>query len=174
MPIKLRVTHGSDAHAPEVHVFDRETVMIGRDESNLLALPDPSRIVSKHHAEVRETEQGYELVDLGSKNFTYLNGKRLTSGHPSPLRDGDRFKIGEFEIAFEKTVAADEDRTVFAARFDDTPEETREEPAPPTPAAPPASTAPDPPAEQGEPARTAFLPFSPMGAPPAWGSDAPP
>jgi predicted component of type VI protein secretion system len=120
MPIKLLVTHTGDDAATEEHVFHQETVMIGRDAANVLTLPDPSRIVSKHHAEIRPADDGgYELVDLGSKNFTYYNGKRLTSGQPVRLSPGDQFKIGEFEVVFdlEAPRMADEAPTVFAAAF---------------------------------------------------------
>jgi predicted component of type VI protein secretion system len=128
MPIKLLVTHAGD-DTPDEYVFDEETVMIGRDGSNLLTLPDPARIVSKHHAEIRTTDDGaYELVDLGSKNFTYLNGKRLVSGQPSPIRSGDRFKVGDFEIDFQAVAAPDPEgeRTVFAATFSNPFEEPAE------------------------------------------------
>ncbi|MEP0548441.1 MAG: FHA domain-containing protein [Rhodothermales bacterium] len=121
MPIKLLVTHSGDNNAaPDEYVFDQETVMIGRDNANLLTLPDPARVVSKHHAEIRESDAGFELVDLGSKNFTYLNGKRLTSGQPTLLNPGDRFKIGEFEVQFfpEAPSAPEEQRTVFIASFE--------------------------------------------------------
>ena len=121
MPIKLLVTHSGDSNAaPDEYRFEEETVMIGRDNANLLTLPDPARVVSKHHAEIRESAAGFELVDLGSKNFTYLNGKRLTSGQPTLLNPGDRFKIGEFEILFypEAPSAPEEQRTVFVAAFE--------------------------------------------------------
>ncbi len=121
MPIKLLVTHSGDSNAaPDEYVFDQETVMIGRDNANLLTLPDPARVVSKHHAEIRESDAGFELVDLGSKNFTYLNGKRLISGKPTLLNPGDRFKIGEFEVQFfpEAPSAPEEQRTVFVAAFE--------------------------------------------------------
>ena len=121
MPIKLLVTHSGDSNAaPDEYIFDQETVMIGRDNANLLTLPDPGRVVSKHHAEIRESVAGFELVDLGSKNFTYLNGKRLNSGKPTLLSPGDRFKIGEFEIVFypEAPSAPEENRTVFVASFE--------------------------------------------------------
>ncbi len=119
MPIKLLVSHSGDDAPPDVYVFDQPAVTIGRDGENLLTLPDPGRVVSKRHAEVRDTGGAYELVDLGSKNFTFLNGARLTSGQPTPLAPGDGFTVGEFEVRFYpvETPAPDADRTVFAASF---------------------------------------------------------
>lgn len=119
MPIKLLVTRTGEGAEPEEYVFDQATVTIGRDNANPLTLADPARVVSKQHAEVRDTGAAYELVDLGSKNFTYLNGRRLASGEPATLSPGDAFTIGDFEIRFypEAPAPPDLDRTVFAAGF---------------------------------------------------------
>ena len=119
MPIKLLVTHAGDDAPPDEYVFDQATVSIGRDSANQLTLPDPARVVSKHHAEVRDTGGAYQLVDLGSKNFTFLNGARLASGEPAVLSPGDAFTIGDFEIRFYPEAASEPelDRTVFAVGF---------------------------------------------------------
>ncbi|MEM1043047.1 MAG: FHA domain-containing protein [Bacteroidota bacterium] len=119
MPIKLLVTHTGDSGAPDEYVFDQGPVTIGRDGDNALTLPDPSRVLSKHHAEVRGTDGAYYLADLGSKNFTFLNGKRLPSDQPARLSPGDSFKLGDFEVTFYPQAAPEprDDRTVFAASF---------------------------------------------------------
>ncbi len=119
MPIKLLVTHAEDEGSPDEYVFDQDTVTIGRDGDNHLTLPDPARIVSKRHAEVRDTGGGYLLADLGSKNFTFLNGNRLPSDQPARLSPGDRFTVGDFELRFypEAAPSPNDDRTVFAASF---------------------------------------------------------
>src|ERR1700676_1200364 len=51
---------------------------IGRSPDNDIVVPD--LIVSRHHAELRETCDGqYEIVDLGGHNGTFVNGRRVTS-----------------------------------------------------------------------------------------------
>ena len=51
---------------------------IGRSPDNDIVVPD--LIVSRHHAELRETRDGqYEIVDLGGHNGTFVNGRRVTS-----------------------------------------------------------------------------------------------
>ncbi len=126
MPVKLLVTRAAEAGEPNAYVFDQERISVGRGSDNDLTLPDEQRVVSKRHAEIRREAGACQLVDLGSKNFTYLNSARLTSGQPRALQEGDVFKIGAFEIEFlpvEAPEAAREgdaqepDKTVFAADF---------------------------------------------------------
>jgi pSer/pThr/pTyr-binding forkhead associated (FHA) protein len=61
--------------------------------------------VSRRHAEIRRTADGYELVDVGSLNGTYLNRERVDQG---PLRDGDLIQVGKFKLMF---VASDQGST---------------------------------------------------------------
>ena len=57
--------------------------------------------VSRDHARVERRPDGScHLVDLGSHNGTYLDGKRLTPSLPVPLRDGSRIRVVEFELVF--------------------------------------------------------------------------
>lgn len=120
MPIRLQVTNQADtASAPDEYVFEEDHVTIGRGTPNHLTLPDKKRIVSSEHAEIRRRGGGYQLVDLGSKNFTYLNGDRLIPQEPQAIQSGDTFRIGDFEIGFEILSAPQSaaERTVFAADF---------------------------------------------------------
>lgn len=65
-------------------------VVIGRDDDCGVCLPD--RSVSRHHAVVRRSGQGFVLIDNGSKNGTWLNGHPV-SGEPRRLKDGDDISI---------------------------------------------------------------------------------
>lgn len=122
MPVKLQVSNADDDTELGEYLFEQAPVTIGRASKNDLTLPDQKRIVSGEHAEIRREGETHQLVDLGSKNFTYLNGERLRSGHPYPVQSGDVFKVGDFEIAFTTIAAATPsvpsgDATVFAADF---------------------------------------------------------
>ena len=58
-----------------------ETLTIGRDESQDVALSDDEN-VSSRHAELRSESDGLRLRDLGSKNGTTVNGVRIPpEGH---------------------------------------------------------------------------------------------
>src|SRR5213078_683732 len=57
-----------------------------------IVLDDSS--VSRYHAEVRATDRGWRVRDLGSTNGTRLNGVRLGNGQ-WPLRLRDVLQFGE-------------------------------------------------------------------------------
>ncbi len=65
------------------------SLTLGRAPDCDIVIPD--RQVSRHHARLTETPDGFLLEDLTSKNGTYLNGQRVTE--PIPLRDGDEVQI---------------------------------------------------------------------------------
>jgi type VI secretion system protein ImpI len=122
MPVKLRVVNTeAETDDSSEYLFDQDRVTIGRGSDNDLTLPDPQRIVSTEHAVIQKEGGTYQLVDRGSKNFTYLHDQRLTAGEPYELAEGDTFRLGNFEIEFTPTEvdttspAADE--TVFARDF---------------------------------------------------------
>jgi predicted component of type VI protein secretion system len=101
MPVKFSVVNQEkDEDTPTEYLFDADRVTIGRGEENHLTLPDPKRVVSTEHAMVRREDGTYRLVDRGSKNFTYVGDRRVTSRSPYELSDGDVFRIGDFRITF--------------------------------------------------------------------------
>ena len=131
MAIKLVLNNNDEL---EEHTFEQERISLGRDKENDLHIPDTSRVVSKRHAEIVCADGIYEISDLGSKNFTYLNSTRLESGRTYELTDGDLIKLGEFELEFvylepepepdpeeeaetAKVARQDFDKTVFETNF---------------------------------------------------------
>lgn len=72
---------------------------IGRTPDNQVVLNDTK--VSRHHAMLHAYGGlGCWLVDCGSRNGVYLNGRRL--GEPVLLRSGDVVKICEHELRFHQ------------------------------------------------------------------------
>ena len=63
--------------------------VIGRGQDCDLVLVD--RQVSRHHARISRTVEGYVIEDLGSKNNTHLNGVRIES--QELLQDGDEIQV---------------------------------------------------------------------------------
>ncbi len=75
-----------------------ELLRIGRLDPLEIVLDDNS--VSRYHAEVRFTDRGWRVRDLGSTNGTRLNGVRLGNGQ-WPLRVRDLLQFGEVAFIVE-------------------------------------------------------------------------
>jgi signal transduction histidine kinase len=74
-----------------------EVTTIGRDEASAVRLEDP--LVARRHAEVRRAADGrYELVDLGSRNGTFVRGRRCST---AILEHGDEILVGPTRLLFE-------------------------------------------------------------------------
>jgi pSer/pThr/pTyr-binding forkhead associated (FHA) protein len=78
------------------------TFIVARDAVTVLGRAPGCEIVlahvtvSRRHAEVRPTPVGFELVDTGSLNGSYLNGEPVDR---APLSDGDEMQLGIFRLS---------------------------------------------------------------------------
>ena len=79
------------------------TCSIGRSPGNDIVLADPE--VSRRHALI-QAQHRYEfwLLDLGSRNGTYVNDLRVN--RPVLLRDEDEIDIGPFRLIFRQSKTA--------------------------------------------------------------------
>ena len=77
------------------NVLAGERMTIGRSRECELVVDDPN--VSRRHAEVRKTIEGWMVVDLGSTNGVKVNGKRV---HEEVLRPGDTITLGLVDLEF--------------------------------------------------------------------------
>ena len=83
----------SGARAGQVEAFRKGYIGLGRHPLSDVRF-DAERdldVSSRHAAIVRKTE-GFVLQDLGSRNGTFVNGKRITGD--TPLKDGDVIGFG--------------------------------------------------------------------------------
>jgi tetratricopeptide (TPR) repeat protein len=83
-------------------VLDGDEVVIGRAADNPVSIPDTS--VSRKHALVRKTADGWAVSDLGSGNGTLLNGDAVAD--ETPLSNGDVIRLGDSELRFDAGGAA--------------------------------------------------------------------
>lgn len=67
-------------------------VIVGRDETCRIRLT--SSDVSRQHCRIRCNEQQVMVADLGSRNGTYVNERRVTTA--TLLRPGDLLRVGPF------------------------------------------------------------------------------
>jgi signal transduction histidine kinase len=70
-------------------------VSIGRDAANGIRLHDTE--VSRRHAEVRQADGGYHVVDLGSANGTFVNNQKVRQ---AALQAGDHVAVGQSVLVF--------------------------------------------------------------------------
>lgn len=81
----------------ETHELVKRAVIIGRSRECDITIADPN--ISRHHAEIRQEEGGYFIIDLGSTNGTLVNGNRVARARLEP---NDRIVLGVTELVFER------------------------------------------------------------------------
>jgi hypothetical protein len=86
-----------------VHIY--KELVIGRpSEATLEATLDLSDLnaaqmgVSRRHAKIRRTESGFEVIDLSSRNGTWLNADRLMPNKPYPFASGSQLRLGQIRL----------------------------------------------------------------------------
>jgi eukaryotic-like serine/threonine-protein kinase len=118
--ITLTVTEGP--HQGKVFTFgEHDTFIVGRSARAQLQLSLNDQYFSRHHFLVEVNPPHCRLMDLGSRNGTFVNGTRMTS---ADLRDGDIIKAGHTVLlaSIEQTVGSASETEAMAG-------------APPTPLA---------------------------------------
>jgi pSer/pThr/pTyr-binding forkhead associated (FHA) protein len=83
---KLVFVESTPMHGREIALLAGTT--LGRDDCDVV-LSDPE--VSRRHAFVGESADGFTIEDLGSTNGTFVNGEKIRK---LDLKDGDRILIG--------------------------------------------------------------------------------
>ncbi|MBM3706717.1 MAG: FHA domain-containing protein [Actinobacteria bacterium] len=79
----------------EKFLLKKPSLFIGRRSDSDILLDDIT--VSRNHAVIEKTNEGYIIKDLESLNGTYLNGEIVNK---SRLNNGDRIQIGKYIFLF--------------------------------------------------------------------------
>lgn len=93
----------------QVFYLDTRSLIIGRDPMSDIIINDPE--VSRQHARISETDNGFQIEDLGSTNGTFVDGQRLKS-EPVQLLPGQSIGMGSgvrllYEIVSERSSQVD-------------------------------------------------------------------
>jgi adenylate cyclase len=108
MSARLRV------YPPLGEPFDKKianTATIGRTGDN--TVPLPGNHVSRQHAIVRcHNAYQYQIMDLGSRNGTFVNDQRVIM--PVTLESGSRIRIADYELVFDQDSGEEEGEHVDA------------------------------------------------------------
>ena len=82
-----------DQYAGTQHIpVIKDTTRLGREPGLDVVIASTAANVSRRHAEIRRQDNIYILVDLGSFNGTFVNGRRIAGGEV--LHDGDVIQLG--------------------------------------------------------------------------------
>ncbi len=93
--LKLIVVSGP--HTGEQFDLQKESISIGRDESNIVFLARDLR-VSRTHAEIKWRDGAYHIINLSSRNFILIDGEKVDS---APLKNKSRMQIGETDFVIK-------------------------------------------------------------------------
>ena len=105
MKIVAEIVESEGGPLGSLVLADGRRVQLGEVAAVIGRLPDcavplSDAQVSRHHAEIRSANGGFQVVDLGSTNGTQVNGVKITS---QDLRDGDVITVGNTTIVYEES-----------------------------------------------------------------------
>ena len=88
----LTIVHTFGRNAGATLTFDKEVVRFGRAPTNEVTFdPDYDRDASAMHAEIRREGADWLVVDLGSRNGTFVAGRRVSK---QAICSGDEITFG--------------------------------------------------------------------------------
>lgn len=105
--LRIQVT---DTAFPKIIVVPiiKNRIVLGRsDEDDLLHHPDVDFLscnalrngISRSHALIESSPSGeIYLIDLGSRNGSFLNEEQLSPNEPVELHDGDQIQLGRLKM----------------------------------------------------------------------------
>lgn len=65
---------------------------------------DTQRSVSRRHAKIIHSNNEFRIVEeIGTMNGTFVNGRRIPTGSPVAIKDGDRVRVGLVDMTFRVT-----------------------------------------------------------------------
>jgi hypothetical protein len=94
-----------DGHSMPAYIDSQPEFVLGRKVGttserllDLAPFGGYSLGLSRRHATIRKTEDGYELMDLGSVNGTWLNEERLMPHTAYALPSGSNLRLGRMRL----------------------------------------------------------------------------
>ena len=93
----LRITEGPLA-GKSFGIGEDDIVTLGRDaEKSYIAIPD--KLISRIHCVIRHDGVRFSVMDIGSVNGTYVNGRRVQT---HVLKPNDVITLGQSRLVFQK------------------------------------------------------------------------
>jgi adenylate cyclase len=83
----------------KIALEDGATWRMGRSDTNQIVIKQD--LISRNHAMIQRMEAGrFYLIDLGSRNGSFVNGARVSV--PMALKDSDRIALGDYQMVFHQ------------------------------------------------------------------------
>ena len=119
LTLRVRSDQALSLGPDDSRVFNELGGSIGRSPGNDWVLADPERFISSHHAAISFRDGHYYLQDM-STNGVYLNGREQPVGRGNTVRlcQGDRLRIGHYEIAVDIDASSVGERVVPGSAAD--------------------------------------------------------
>lgn len=90
----------------EVIKINKPVFRIGKERSYVDYFVTNNNAISRSHADIITRESGYFIIDLNSKNRTYINNVPLAVQEETRISDGDMLRLGNEEFEFHVGAAA--------------------------------------------------------------------
>ena len=106
----VRVVFGKSPSV--VHAIRGSGTVVGRNAGDAVQIEDGR--MSRQHVRIEHGVAGWQLVDLGSRNGGFIDGRGFRPNVTVPLPDGAVVRLGDSLLVFRTTHADDRDATAEA------------------------------------------------------------
>lgn len=97
----LRIANVNDDQENTM-VIDKPEFVIGRNQEAVDYTVKDNNNIGRTHAKIISREGFYYIIDLDSKNGTFINETQVESGVETPIQFGDVIKLANQDFVFEK------------------------------------------------------------------------
>ncbi|NJN55702.1 MAG: protein kinase, partial [Anaerolineae bacterium] len=84
---------------PQTFLLHKWLITIGIQRDNDLVLTGEG--VAAKHARLERTDTGWNVIDMGSLNGTFLEGSQLLADMPEPWKPGQMVRLGEYTLEWK-------------------------------------------------------------------------
>lgn len=94
--LHVTLTNEMNSEQKQTLVFTQKEVSLGRATTSDIPLPLQS--ISRHHARIVERDGSFYIEDLQSVSGTFVNGRKLDTGHLCLLSAGDQVRMYPYSL----------------------------------------------------------------------------
>lgn len=112
---QTRIQVSTKDKKPQVFTLQAETVTIGRDKENQIAIDDPE--ISRRHVEITFDGVNYYVTDLKSTNGTFLGNTKLLPGMAEVWQPNELVRIGDSWLRLLRPTMDQQNASANGSRF---------------------------------------------------------